>query len=96
MERSINTRNLLVRILSLLLVLNITVLGSNAYSEVSDESSIGNSSVQESTTVVFKETVEVSLDSFSSIGILIMIALSSLLGVFFIKDEFLEMLEEKF
>jgi len=34
------------------------------------------------------ETIEVSLDSFSAFGILLMIVLTSLLGVFFVKDEF--------
>lgn len=33
------------------------------------------------------ESIEISLDSFSSIGIVIMIILSSLLGAFFMKDE---------
>jgi len=33
------------------------------------------------------EAIEVSLDSFNSIGIVIMIILSSLLGAFFMKDE---------
>jgi len=33
-------------------------------------------------------TVEVSLDSFSTVGIVLMIVLTSLLGAYFIKDEF--------
>jgi len=34
------------------------------------------------------EIIEVSLDSFSAIGILLMIVLTSLLGAYFAKDEF--------
>jgi len=37
------------------------------------------------------ETIEVSLDSFSAFGILLMILLTSFLGVYFVKDEFCEM-----
>jgi len=34
------------------------------------------------------EIIEVSLDSFSALGILLMIILTSLLGAYFAKDEF--------
>jgi len=37
------------------------------------------------------ESIEISLDSFSSIGTVIMIVLSTLLGAFFMKDEFSSM-----
>lgn len=36
------------------------------------------------------ETVEVPLDSFGTLGVVVMIALSSLLGAFFMKDELSE------
>jgi len=39
------------------------------------------------------EIIEVSLDSFSALGILLMIVLTSLLGVYFIKDELSSSLE---
>jgi len=35
-----------------------------------------------------RETIEVSLDSFSALGILLMISLTSFLGAYFVKDEF--------
>jgi len=41
----------------------------------------------------FSEIIEVSLDSFSALGILIMIILTSLMGIYFIKDEFPSTLE---
>ena len=37
------------------------------------------------------ESIEISLDSFGSIGTVIMIDLSTLLGAFFMKDEFSSM-----
>lgn len=36
------------------------------------------------------EVVEVSLDSFGTLGIVILVGLSSLLGAFFVKDEISE------
>jgi hypothetical protein len=95
MKSSTSTQNLLVKILALLLLFNITVLASNFNSEVSVESHIVESTMLESSSVVLSETVEVSLDSFNNIGILILIALSSILGAFFVKDEFSEMLEKQ-
>ena len=38
--------------------------------------------------VTTTQTVEVSLDSFSSLGMVLMIVLTSFLGAYFIKDEF--------
>jgi hypothetical protein len=89
MKSSTSTKNLLVKILGLLLLFNITVLANNLYSEVSSEGYITESTMLESNNVALNETVEVSLD-FSNIGILIMVALSSLLGAFFMKDELTE------
>jgi len=34
------------------------------------------------------ETIEVSLDSFSALGIVVMVILTSILGVYFMRDEF--------
>jgi len=39
------------------------------------------------------EIIEVSLDSFSGVGILLMIVLTSLLGLYFLKDEFPSVLD---
>ena len=44
-------------------------------------------------TEAVNKTVEVSLDSFGTFGIVIMLALSSLLGAFFLKDEFSSLVE---
>jgi len=41
----------------------------------------------------FSEIIEVSLDSFSALGIVIMVFLTSILGLYFLKDEFPSVLE---
>lgn len=90
MESSSSIKKSLVQIFTLLLLFNIALLANNLQSTVGDESYVSESSMIKSTTVELSETVEVPLDTFSSIGILIMIALSSLLGAFFVKDELSE------
>jgi len=92
MKNLTSTKNLLVKVLALLLLFNISLLGENIKTEV-NKVSIGETSMLERSRTFPVETVEVSLDSFSNMGILIMIALSSLLGAFFVKDEFSTMLE---
>ena len=70
-------QNIVLKIVILLFILNVSLLGS-AVSEVASTGA---------------ETVEVSLDSFTTLGIFVMIGLSSLLGAFFLKDEFSSMLD---
>jgi len=65
-------KKIVLQILMLLLILTITLLGNSSSELVNSEVGV--------------ETVEVSLDSFSTLGIFIMIGLSSLLGAFFLKD----------
>ncbi len=72
-------KKVISKIFILLVILSVSLLG-NAISEVVS-------------TGVEVETVEVSLDSFTTWGIVLMIALSSLLGAFFLKDEFSSMLD---
>ena len=67
-------KKIVLQIFMLLLILNVTLLGNSSSELVNSEVGV--------------ETVEVSLDSFSTLGIFIMIGLSSLLGAFFLKDEF--------
>jgi len=45
----------------------------------------------DSVSCTFSDVVEVSLDSFSALGIVVMVVLTSLLGVYFMRDEFYEM-----
>ena len=67
-------KKIVLKIFILLVTLNVVLLG-NSGAEV-----IGST--------VGVETVEVALDSFGSLGIIIMVGLSSLVGAFFLKDEF--------
>ena len=71
-------KKVILKIFMLLVTLNISLLG-NAVSEGASRGVV--------------EIVEVSLDSFSTIGIILMIGLSSLLGVYFLKDEFSSMVD---
>ncbi|HIP52247.1 MAG TPA: hypothetical protein EYG94_09195 [Campylobacterales bacterium] len=70
-------QNIVLKIVILLFILNVSLLGS-AVSEVATTGA---------------ETVEVSLESFTTLGIFVMIGLSSLLGAFFLKDEFSSLLD---
>ena len=93
MKSLISSQSLLVKILSLLLLMNLSLLANSASLESSTNTYSAKSSTDEESTGVLTETVEVSLDSFTNMGILIMIVLSSLLGAFFVKDEFSTMLK---
>jgi len=70
-------QNIVLKIVILLFILNVSLLGS-AVSEVATTGA---------------ETVEVSLESFTTLGIFVMIGLSSLLGAFFLKYEFSSLLD---
>ena len=67
-------KNIILGIFILLFTFS-TVLWGNSISDV----------VNSSESV---KTVEVSLDSFSTFGIILMVGFSSLLGAYFLKDEF--------
>jgi hypothetical protein len=70
-------KKIILKIFILLFTLNISLLGN-------DISAISSIEV---------EVIEVSLDSFGTLGIILMIVLSSLIGTFFLKDEFSSMLD---
>ena len=71
----------------LLVLFNITLFANTTppKEETTNTQSL-NSSV--STTPKITENTEVELGSLSTLGIILTIALSSLLGAFFMKDEF--------
>jgi len=77
----------------MVLLFQITLFGNTAYN--SDSSHTSNTYIAESTTestnrlnVGSIENTEVALDSFGSVGVMIMLVLTSLLGAFFVRDEF--------
>ncbi len=86
-------KSLLVKIFTLLLLFNMTTLANNIYEGTSHELYIYESTTLDSSSIALNETVEISLDSFSNIGIFILIVLSSILGAFFMRDEFSKTLE---
>lgn len=79
-------KKVILNIMILLFTFNVTLLGSTA---IESPSSM-DSALESSQATQSIKTVEVSLDSFGTIGIVLMIALSSLLGLFFMKDELSE------
>lgn len=81
-------KKIILNIFILLFTSNVALLGNSISQTVANESTVYSGSSMQTT-----KTVEVALDSFSNMGIFLMIMLSSLLGVFFIKDEFSSMLE---
>ena len=71
-------KKIILKMLTLILAFNITLLG-NTVSEVVSSPKI--------------ETVEVSLDSFGMLSIVLIVGLTSLVGAYFVKDEFSSILD---
>ncbi|CAA6818852.1 MAG: Unknown protein [uncultured Sulfurovum sp.] len=70
-------------ILILLFAFNLVLVANSTV----DNPSYIASSVESGEVTQGIETVEIGLNSFGTLGIIIMVALSSLLGAFFMKDE---------
>lgn len=70
-------------ILILLFAFNLVLVANSTV----DNPSYIPSSVESGEVTQGIETVEIGLNSFGTLGIIIMVALSSLLGAFFMKDE---------
>jgi len=81
----------LLKIVTIILFFN-TLLFANSMNE-SERITAQPLHTSVSTTSEKIETTEVSLDSFGTLGILLMVVLSSLLGAFFMKDELSNTLE---
>ncbi|CAA6801909.1 MAG: Unknown protein [uncultured Sulfurovum sp.] len=77
-------KKILLNIFILLFTLNINLLGNSMVQNPSNISS--DAKLAEVTQSI--ETVEIPLNSFGTLGVIVMIVLSSLLGAFFMKDEF--------
>lgn len=80
-------KKFVLNIFVLLFTFNVLFLGQAVANSPTNHSS----SVANTTQII--ERVEVPLNSFSSFGIVIMIALSSLVGAFFLRDEVSSVLE---
>ena len=82
-------RMLLLKIFGFLILFQTTLFSENIHSvSKSDSTSVDSKSVNTSTNKEKEEVEEVALDSFGGGGILLMIFLTSLLGAFFVRDEF--------
>ena len=90
-------KKMILKIVSLILFLNITLFANTNYSEEIYIKSMYNSEYQNiSTPTTLKKNsnnIEVSLNSFGSMSVIIMLILTSLLGAFFVRDEFSGALE---
>ena len=79
-----NKQNIIFKILTLFLLMQGVLFADSYSTESRNSASSRVSNIQNSQ----EERVEVSLDSFGSVGIIIMIILTSLLGLFFVRNEF--------
>jgi len=90
-------KKMILRIVSLILFFHTTLFADTSYSEDSYIKSIYSSEYQNiSTPTTLKNSsnnIEISLNSFGSISVIIILILTSLLGAFFVKDEFSRALE---
>jgi len=91
MKNLMENRNSLLKIVTLILFLNTLLLANSADTKEGIQAQSLNTSV--SNILETEETEEVALDSFGSLGIILMVVLSSLLGAFFVRDEFAKGLE---
>ncbi len=82
-----NGKNLLMKVVILILLLNTMVIANISEDREDTSSYMNERSMIEVNAGKESESIEVSLDSFSTVGIVILIALSSLLGLFFMRDE---------
>ncbi len=82
-------RILLLKIFGFLILFQTTLFSENVYHVSSSDTTLVNSKVVNSSKNKEKEEVEkVALDSFGGTGVVLMIIFTSLLGAFFVRDEF--------
>jgi len=81
-------KKIILKLFGFLLFLNVTLLANSLDSQQTNTSSSITASSVHNVEVSSSKMTEVSLDSFGNLGMIIMVILSSLLGMFFVKDEF--------
>jgi len=90
-------KKMILKIVSLILFFHTALFANTNYSEDIYIKSMYNSEYQNiSTPTTLKKNsnnIEVSLNSFGSMSVIIMLILTSLLGAFFVRDEFSRALE---
>jgi len=97
MKGLIEHKNMILKIVSFVLFFHTALFANTSYSEDSYIRSVYSSEYQNiSTPTTLKNSsnnIEVSLNSFGSMSVIIMLILTSLLGAFFVRDEFSGALE---
>ncbi len=89
MKTLLINRMLLLKIFGFLVLFQTTLFAENIYQVSNSDTTSVDSQVVSSSVNKEKEEVEtVALDSFGGTGVVLMILLTSLLGAFFVKDEF--------
>ncbi len=85
MKKLLN-RVLLLKVFVVLIIFQTMLFSDNIYYVSKSDVASVSSQVVDSTTKE-SEVTTVSLDSFGGVSILLMIVLTSLLGIFFVRDE---------
>ena len=86
-------KKMILFIVSLVLFFHTTLFADSTYSEESYIKSAYSSDYVAVSASTVSANIEVSLNSFGSISVMIMLILTSLLGAFFVRDEFSEILD---
>jgi len=87
-------RILLLKIFGFLILVQTTLFSENVYYVSNpDSSSVNAKVVNHSVNKESVEVEEVGLDSFGGVSIMLIIGLTSLLGAFFVRDEFSELID---
>ena len=85
---------LLLKIFGFFLLFQTTLFSENVYDIPNSNSiSVNSKIVNHSINKEIIEVKEVALDSFGEVSIVLIIGLTSLLGVFFVRDEFNELVD---
>ena len=97
MKGLIEHQKIILKIVSLVLFFHTALFADTNYNEDTYIKSVYSSEYQNtSTPTTLKNSsnyIEVSLNSFGSMSVIIMLILTSLLGAFFVRDEFSGVLE---
>ena len=86
-------KNVIFKLFGLLLLLNITLFANTFDAKQCTTAQTITSTKGHTVESSASAMTEVSLDSFGNSGMIIMIVLTSLLGMFFVRDEFSAVLE---
>jgi len=86
-------KNVILKLFGLFLLLSITLFANTLDTQQTTTSQVVTATTVDTTESTVSEMTEISLDSFGNSGMIIMVILSSLLGMFFVKDEFATALE---